>query len=114
MVYSSKVERWLTTAPGSPTTHWYQIRCVLQQPLYVMAGQEITGRLHMVAHNAQSYTINLTMSGENFLKNRIVFLFFSKGRLSINLSFLVFSKLKCGDKVQTKTVYSRLLLVSLI
>ncbi|KAL5983787.1 Histone-arginine methyltransferase carm1 [Asimina triloba] len=58
----STVQRWLTTAPGSPTTHWYQLRCVLCQPLYVMAGQEITGRLHMVAHNAQSYTMHLTMS----------------------------------------------------
>ncbi|XP_059433714.1 probable histone-arginine methyltransferase 1.4 [Corylus avellana] len=27
-----------------------------------MAGQEITGRLHMIAHNAQSYTIYLTLS----------------------------------------------------
>lgn len=26
------------------------------------AGQEITGQLHMIAHNAQSYTIHLTMS----------------------------------------------------
>uniref|UniRef100_A0A804QHZ1 type I protein arginine methyltransferase n=1 Tax=Zea mays TaxID=4577 RepID=A0A804QHZ1_MAIZE len=59
----STVQRWLTTAPGSPTTHWYQLRCVLSQPLYVMAGQEITGRLHLVAHSAQSYTIYLTMSG---------------------------------------------------
>ncbi|KAI7987451.1 Protein SRG1 [Camellia lanceoleosa] len=25
---------------------------VLSQPLYVMPGQEITGRLHMIAHNA--------------------------------------------------------------
>ncbi|CAM8887501.1 hypothetical protein QQ045_027547 [Rhodiola kirilowii] len=58
----STVKRWLTTAPGAPTTHWYQIRCVLSQPLYVMAGQEITGNLHMVAHNAQSYTMNLTLS----------------------------------------------------
>uniref|UniRef100_A0A7N0ZRA8 type I protein arginine methyltransferase n=1 Tax=Kalanchoe fedtschenkoi TaxID=63787 RepID=A0A7N0ZRA8_KALFE len=58
----STVQRWLTTAPGSPTTHWYQIRCVLSQPLYVMAGQEITGNLHMVAHNAQSYTMYLTLS----------------------------------------------------
>ncbi|KAI9123120.1 hypothetical protein K1719_006009 [Acacia pycnantha] len=58
----STVQRWLTTAPGSPTTHWYQMRCVLSQPIYVMAGQEITGRLHMVAHNAQSYTIYLTLS----------------------------------------------------
>jgi hypothetical protein len=61
-IYST-VQRWLTTAPGSPTTHWYQLRCVLSQPIYVMAGQEITGRLHLIAHNAQSYTIYLTLSG---------------------------------------------------
>nr|XP_010921815.1 probable histone-arginine methyltransferase CARM1 isoform X2 [Elaeis guineensis] len=60
----SSVQRWLTTAPGAPTTHWYQLRCVLAQPLYVMAGQEITGRLHLVAHSAQSYTIYLTMSAK--------------------------------------------------
>lgn len=59
----STVQRWLTTAPGAPTTHWYQLRCVLSQPIYVMAGQEITGRLRMVAHSAQSYTIYLTLSG---------------------------------------------------
>ncbi|XP_010524707.1 PREDICTED: probable histone-arginine methyltransferase 1.3 [Tarenaya hassleriana] len=60
----STVQRWLTTAPGAPTTHWYQIRCVLSQPLHVMAGQELTGRLHLVAHSAQSYTINLTLSAK--------------------------------------------------
>ncbi|KAJ0716013.1 putative methyltransferase [Helianthus annuus] len=60
----STVQRWLTTAPGAPTTHWYQLRCVLSQPIYVMQGQEITGHLHMIAHNAQSYTINLTMSAK--------------------------------------------------
>lgn len=58
----SSVQRWLTTAPGAPTTHWYQLRCVLSQPLYVMAGQVITGHLNMVAHGAQSYILNLTMS----------------------------------------------------
>ncbi|KAJ0601971.1 putative methyltransferase [Helianthus annuus] len=58
------VQRWLTTAPWAPTTHWYQLRCVLSQPIYVMPGQEITGRLHMIAHSAQSYTINLTMSAK--------------------------------------------------
>eukprot|EP00250_Pteridium_aquilinum_P012269 c20611_g1_i1 orf=496-2277(-) len=58
----SSVQRWLTTAPGAPTTHWYQLRCVLSQPLCVMAGQLITGNLNMVAHSAQSYTLNLTMS----------------------------------------------------
>ncbi|XP_010442359.1 PREDICTED: probable histone-arginine methyltransferase 1.4 [Camelina sativa] len=60
----STVQRWFTTAPGAPTTHWYQIRCVLSQPIHVMAGQEITGRLHLVAHSAQSYTINLTLSAK--------------------------------------------------
>ncbi|CAL5321173.1 unnamed protein product [Camellia sinensis] len=58
----STVQRWLSTAPGAATTHWYQLRCVLSQPLYVMPGQEITGQLHMIAHNAQSYSINLTMT----------------------------------------------------
>ncbi|XP_027369062.1 probable histone-arginine methyltransferase 1.3 isoform X3 [Abrus precatorius] len=58
------VQRWLTTAPGSPTTHWYQLRCVLSQPIYVMAGQEITGKFHLIAHNAQSYTIYLTLSAK--------------------------------------------------
>ncbi|KAF7834500.1 putative histone-arginine methyltransferase 1.4 isoform X1 [Senna tora] len=58
----SSVPRWLTTSPGSPTTHWYQLRCVLSQPIYVLPGQEITGRMHMIAHNAQSYTIHLTLS----------------------------------------------------
>ncbi|CAK9238579.1 unnamed protein product [Sphagnum jensenii] len=58
----SMAQRWLSTAPGAPTTHWYQLRCVLSQPLYVLAGQPITGRLHLVAHSSQSYTIHLTMS----------------------------------------------------
>ncbi|KAK6913775.1 hypothetical protein RJ641_021096 [Dillenia turbinata] len=62
----SVVQRWLTTAPGAPTTHWYQLRCVLSQPLYVMAGQEITGQLRMVAHSAQSYTLYLTMSAKMY------------------------------------------------
>ncbi|CAA0834181.1 Probable histone-arginine methyltransferase 1.4 [Striga hermonthica] len=60
----STVQRWLTTAPGAPTTHWYQLRCVLEQPIYVMPGQEITGRLRMVAHKAQSYTLYLTLSAK--------------------------------------------------
>ncbi|KAL6522833.1 putative histone-arginine methyltransferase 1.3 [Orobanche hederae] len=60
----STVQMWLTTAPGAPTTHWYQLRCVLSQPIFVMPGQEITGRLLMVAHKAQSYTLHLTLSAK--------------------------------------------------
>ncbi|GIL64457.1 hypothetical protein Vafri_18372 [Volvox africanus] len=54
---------WLTTAPGMPTTHWFQLRCVLQQPLLVTAPHtRITGRLHLVAHARQSYDIYLTLT----------------------------------------------------
>ncbi|KAF5941487.1 hypothetical protein HYC85_019129 [Camellia sinensis] len=31
-----------------------------------MPGQEITSRLHMIAHNAQSYSINLTMTTKSW------------------------------------------------
>lgn len=72
-ISNSTVQRWFTTAPGAPTTHWYQIRCVLLQPIHVMAGQEITGRLHLVAHSAQSYTINLTLSGQFWLSLHLSF-----------------------------------------
>eukprot|EP00850_Spirogloea_muscicola_P016734 SM000138S00041 [mRNA] locus=s138:87622:91910:- [translate_table: standard] len=58
----SSLPRWLSTAPGSPTTHWYQLRCVLPQPLYVLAGQIVTGRMLMTAHRSQSYAIHLTLS----------------------------------------------------
>nr|XP_024382511.1 probable histone-arginine methyltransferase CARM1 [Physcomitrium patens]XP_024382520.1 probable histone-arginine methyltransferase CARM1 [Physcomitrium patens]XP_024382531.1 probable histone-arginine methyltransferase CARM1 [Physcomitrium patens]PNR61929.1 hypothetical protein PHYPA_000353 [Physcomitrium patens] len=81
----STVQRWLTTAPGSPTTHWYQIRCVLSQPLYVLAGQPITGRLHLIAHSSQSYTIHLTMSASSIIpgSNRVGTLQTSTAKLDL-------------------------------
>ncbi|CAL5407066.1 unnamed protein product [Camellia sinensis] len=60
----STVQRWLSTAPGAPTAHWYQLHCVLSQPLYVMPGQEITGQLHMIAHNAQE-GINIQIQSQD-------------------------------------------------
>lgn len=30
---------WLSTAPTEPLTHWYQVRCLLEQPIFVKAGQ---------------------------------------------------------------------------
>lgn len=54
-------ERWLSTAPGLQTTHWFQLRCVLQQPLAVQAGATVTGELRLVAHERQSYDIHVTL-----------------------------------------------------
>jgi len=50
---------WLSTAPGCPGTHWYQIRFLLETPLAVNAGQHIEGTLSMEANNLQSYYVRL-------------------------------------------------------
>jgi len=51
----------LTTAPGGPGTHWYQIRFMVETPLAVNAGQHIEGTLVLEANNLQSYYVKLFM-----------------------------------------------------
>ncbi|CAM1306138.1 CARM1 (predicted), partial [Pycnogonum litorale] len=34
---------WLSTAPTEPLTHWYQVRCLLETPIFAKRGQIITG-----------------------------------------------------------------------
>ncbi|GFR50116.1 hypothetical protein Agub_g12266, partial [Astrephomene gubernaculifera] len=59
----SQQPMWLTTAPGMPTTHWFQLRCVLQQPLHIPAPHtRLSGRLRLQAHARQSYDISLTLT----------------------------------------------------
>eukprot|EP00891_Asterochloris_glomerata_P005667 jgi/Astpho2/5667/e_gw1.00079.85.1_t len=58
----SAQQRWLSTAPGQPTTHWFQLRCLLEEPLYMQRGSTVTGELHLKAHNRQSYDIFLTLT----------------------------------------------------
>ncbi|KAK9909649.1 hypothetical protein WJX75_005586 [Coccomyxa subellipsoidea] len=58
----SSSQRWLSTAPGVPTTHWFQLRCVLSQPLTVYPGADLHGELRLVAHKRQSYDIHLKLS----------------------------------------------------
>jgi type I protein arginine methyltransferase len=41
---------WLSTSPTEPLTHWYQVRCLLQNPLFVKQGQTLTGRVLLVAN----------------------------------------------------------------
>merc|ERR1719422_900472 len=36
---------WLSTAPTQPLTHWYQVRCLLSQPIFAKQGQVLTGRV---------------------------------------------------------------------
>ncbi|XP_060522657.1 probable histone-arginine methyltransferase CARMER isoform X1 [Cylas formicarius] len=56
---------WLSTAPTEPLTHWYQVRCLLEQPLLLKQGQVLTGSVLLIANKRQSYdvTIELTVEG---------------------------------------------------
>ncbi|KAG1670298.1 hypothetical protein FOA52_003648 [Chlamydomonas sp. UWO 241] len=54
---------WLSTAPGLPTTHWFQLRCVLKGPLYVNAPCTLSGTLRLVAHARQSYHVHVELNG---------------------------------------------------
>uniref|UniRef100_A0A914D4H0 type I protein arginine methyltransferase n=1 Tax=Acrobeloides nanus TaxID=290746 RepID=A0A914D4H0_9BILA len=56
---------WLSTAPTEPLTHWYQVRCLLQKPIMVYAGQNVLGRLLMVANDKQSYDVEIEVEVGN-------------------------------------------------
>jgi len=57
----SERAEWLTTAPGCATTHWFQLRCVLPQPLCAVKGSIIVGSLQLTAHAKQSYVMDLSL-----------------------------------------------------
>ncbi|XP_057262061.1 histone-arginine methyltransferase CARM1-like isoform X4 [Pezoporus wallicus] len=55
----SLVTVWLSTAPTEPLTHWYQVRCLLQTPLFVKEGESLSGKVLLVANKRQSYDIHI-------------------------------------------------------
>ncbi|KAM3838281.1 histone-arginine methyltransferase CARM1-like [Diretmus argenteus] len=56
----SKSTVWLSTAPTEPLTHWYQVRCLLQTPLFAKLGQTLSGTVLLTANKRQSYDIHIT------------------------------------------------------
>ena len=55
--------RFLTTAPGAPTTHWFQIRLPLRDPLGAVARRaRLSVRTEMVAGSNQSYAVTATVA----------------------------------------------------
>jgi histone-arginine methyltransferase CARM1 len=50
---------WLSTSPTEPLTHWYQVRCLLEQPIFVKEGQMLSGRVIMQANMKQSYDVTI-------------------------------------------------------
>lgn len=62
--HGSQVPVWLSTAPGLPTTHWFQLRCVLKTPIVLTGpGASLVGSLRLVAHRHQSYDVHVTLTG---------------------------------------------------
>lgn len=55
---------WLSTGPTEPLTHWYQVRCLLENPFLVKQGQLLTGRVLLVANKRQSYDVMIDLGIE--------------------------------------------------
>ncbi|KAL2087745.1 hypothetical protein ACEWY4_016573 [Coilia grayii] len=55
----SRMTIWLSTAPNQPLTHWYQVRCLLQTPLFAKMGQTLSGKVQLIANKRQSYDIHI-------------------------------------------------------
>ncbi|XP_010190816.1 PREDICTED: histone-arginine methyltransferase CARM1, partial [Mesitornis unicolor] len=55
----SLVTVWLSTAPTQPLTRWYQVRCLLQIPLFAKEGETLSGRVLFLANNRHSYDIQI-------------------------------------------------------
>jgi histone-arginine methyltransferase CARM1 len=58
----SQTTVWLSTGPTQPLTHWYQVRCLLQTPLFVKQGQTIVGKVHLKSNKRQSYDVELHLA----------------------------------------------------
>lgn len=52
---------WLSTSPSQPLTHWYQVRCLLNTPLFVNKGQQINGSCVLRANKRQSYDVDIEL-----------------------------------------------------
>jgi len=53
---------YLSTAPQEPLTHWYQVRCLLPNPVFVRAGQKVGGHVTLNANNRQSYDVQIQVT----------------------------------------------------
>lgn len=59
---------WLSTGPTQPLTHWYQVRCLLESPLFVQRGQRLGGRVVLRSNRRQSYDVDLELELEGGLR----------------------------------------------
>lgn len=58
---------WLSTSPTQPLTHWYQVRCLVDTPIFCQAGQILTGRVALRSNKRQSYDVDIELNLEGTL-----------------------------------------------
>jgi len=63
--FGSSSAIWLSTAPTEPLTHWYQVRCLFETPLFVKQGQLLTGVVLLLANKRQSYDVTIELRVES-------------------------------------------------
>ncbi|XP_045909753.1 histone-arginine methyltransferase CARM1-like [Micropterus dolomieu] len=93
---------WLSTAPTEPLTRWYQVRCLLQTPLFAKLGQTLSGTVLLIANSRQSYDIHITATVDQSgfrsgnildLKNpffRLLLFFFALIHLTLKVFFFFY------------------------
>ncbi|GFS61521.1 histone-arginine methyltransferase CARMER [Trichonephila inaurata madagascariensis] len=67
--YGSSQTIWLSTSPTQPLTHWYQVRCLFESPLFAQRGQIVSGKVILNSNKRQSYDVEMeiTIDGSNAL-----------------------------------------------
>lgn len=53
--------RFLTTAPGAPTTHWFQIRLPFRDPMKIARNARVETETEMIASANQSYAVTAVL-----------------------------------------------------
>ncbi|XKL68621.1 hypothetical protein PGB90_006390 [Kerria lacca] len=61
---------WLSTAPTEPLTHWYQVRCLLNTPIFTKVNQKLIGKVVLEANPRQSYDVTIDLMIEGFPDTR--------------------------------------------
>ena len=65
--------RFLTTAPGAPTTHWFQIRLPFRDPMKIARNARVETETEMIASSNQSYAVTAVLArGDSDGKNKNV------------------------------------------
>ena len=92
---------WLSTAPTQPLTHWYQVRCLLQTPLFVKQGQTVIGKVHLKSNKRSAH-----LSGFLLLSSMFSLSSFLSFKFSLIVAITIFLQLlKMRDKIIINALY---------